>query len=204
MNCNNNKENISHTKIILASASPRRKELLAQIGLEFQVLAGNVDEKITTKVPSLAVEQLSRQKARACADGLRQNGSVIVIGADTVVACGGEIMGKPSCEEEALRMLRLLQGSSHQVYTGVTLIYREQDSANIQEKTFHEATTVHFYPMTDEEIAGYVSTGEPMDKAGAYGIQGLCAKYIKGIEGDYNNVVGLPVARLYQEAKDWL
>lgn len=186
------KENV---KIILASASPRRSELLGQIGLEFQVLVSEVEEKVTTDVPYLVVEQLSAKKAEAVAKKLETVEPVVVIGADTIVACDGQILGKPKDKQEAVYMLQKLQGRSHQVYTGVTLIYQGEV------RTFHEATEVEFYPMTDAEITAYVETSDPLDKAGAYGIQGFCARYIKGIVGDYNNVVGLPVGRLYQEIK---
>lgn len=201
------------TTIILASASPRRRELLKQIGMDFQVIVSNVAERITTEIPFRAVEELSEQKAMCCLEELRDGLYVqgmgltaawLVIGADTVVAHEGRILGKPADEQEAAGMLRSLQGSSHQVYTGVTLLYYDTEKKTVEKKTFHEATAVHFYPMTEQEIVAYVSTKDPLDKAGAYGIQGICAKYIRGIEGDYNNVVGLPVARLYQEAKDWL
>lgn len=186
------KDNI---KIILASASPRRRELLAQIGLDFQVLVSEVEEKVNTDIPYLVVEQLSAQKAEAVAQKLEKEETALVIGADTIVACDGQILGKPRDKEEAVQMLRKLNGRSHQVYTGVTLIFGDKI------KTFYEATEVEFYPMTEEEIGAYVETPDPLDKAGAYGIQGFCARYIKGITGDYNNVVGLPVGRLYQEMK---
>lgn len=198
-------------KIVLASASPRRRELLAQIGMDFEIKVSNVEERVTATVPYEVVEELSRQKALDVAKQLPEASDVLVIGADTIVASQGQILGKPVSEEDACRMLRQLQGESHQVYTGVTLCWhdREEGSAvgeveaqhSIRYVSFHECTTVHFYPMTEEEIQAYVESGEPMDKAGAYGIQGLCSRFIKGIEGDYNNVVGLPVGRLYQEIR---
>lgn len=193
-------------KIILASASPRRKELLAQIGLEFQIVVSDVEEKITKTAPAEIVEELSCQKAEAVLKSLPVDEEVLVIGADTIVACGQQILGKPADEQKAVEMLTMLQGKAHEVYTGVTLLYRggHETAEQIISKTFHEATKVCFYPMTEQEIAEYVSTKDCMDKAGAYGIQGFCARYISGIEGDYNNVVGLPVGRLYQEAKEWL
>jgi septum formation protein len=128
---------------------------------------------------------------------------LLVIGADTVVSVDGEILGKPKDEEDAFRMLKLLQGRTHQVYTGVTLIYDAQDDENygIGELTFNMCTEVTFYPMSDSEIREYISTGDPMDKAGAYGIQSGGARFVKEIRGDYNNVVGLPVSRLYQELR---
>lgn len=193
-------------RIILASASPRRKELLRQIGLEFEIQVSQVEEVITQTQPGKVVEELSSQKARAVVDALDEEEykeGVLVIGADTVVAADGEILGKPKDESEAMKMLHFLSGRSHEVFTGVTLFYKKQGRERII-KSFHERTAVVFYPMGDDEIAEYVATRDCMDKAGAYGIQGFCARYIKGIEGDYNNVVGLPVGRLYQEAKEML
>lgn len=183
-------------KIILASASPRRRELLTQIGLTFEVVVSETEEKITSTEPAKVVEELSIQKAAAVWEKLAQNHN-IVIGADTVVACDGKILGKPADIENAVEMLRLLQGRGHEVYTGVTVLYEENGEKRVL--TFHEKTTVHFYPMTEAQIREYVATGDPMDKAGSYGIQGFCARYIRGIEGDYNNVVGLPAGRVYQE-----
>lgn len=190
-------------KIILASASPRRRELLTQIGIPFEVIVSNAEENITTSVPAQLVEQLSLQKAEAVLKTLDEAEDVLVIGADTVVAADGKILGKPGTEEKAKEMLRLLSGKAHQVYTGVTL-YRRTAGGELQTRTFHEETEVLFCEMTEAEIEEYVATGDCMDKAGAYGIQGFCARYIAGIRGDYNNVVGLPVGRLYQEGKDWL
>ena len=189
-------------KIILASASPRRRELLTQMGLEFEVRPSRGEEVITKEAPSEAVMELAEQKASEIAGPLEERNSgedVLVIGADTVVVKDHQILGKPEDREDAIRMLRGLSGDVHQVYTGVCLIYFAEGKKKV--KTFYESTDVHFYPMTDEEIMAYVDTGDPMDKAGAYGIQGLCGKYIRGIAGDYNNVVGLPIARLYQEMK---
>lgn len=185
-------------KIILASASPRRRELLEQGGIPFTVIPSQAEEKITTEQPGKAVEELSYLK---CSDIYeKSSGDVIVIGADTVVASEGKILGKPSSPKEAVKMLQSLQGREHEVYTGVTIMARE--GKENKQKTFHEKTKVVFYPMSDEEIRSYVNTGEPMDKAGAYGIQGKSAVFIKAISGDYNNVVGLPLARLYQEFKN--
>ncbi len=196
-------------RIYLASASPRRKELLLQIGLEFEVKVSNVQEVVSTSEPARVVEELSAQKAQAVlADlerELRQRAAeeILIIGADTVVAVDGNILGKPADSGAAAKMLKQLSGRSHEVFTGVTLLFRES-SGQLGRKTFHERTEVVFYAMSQAEIDGYVSTGDCLDKAGAYGIQGLCARYIKEIKGDYNNVVGLPVGRLYQEAKEWL
>lgn len=190
-------------KIILASASPRRRELLRQIGLEFQVIPGEREEAAKSTVPSELVAELSRTKAEEIFEKLseKERESCLVIGADTVVSCNGRIMGKPGSPQQAVEMLTLLQGGTHQVYTGVTLLYQKAGNTEPENISFYEKTDVTMYPMDGEEILAYVDTGEPMDKAGAYGIQGRCAAFIKEINGDYNNVVGLPVGRLYQEMK---
>ena len=185
---------LENYKIYLASASPRRRELLSQIGIKFDIIKCDVDETSDITEPVLLVKELSERKADAAAV---KSGS-IVIGADTVVAIGGNILGKPGDVNEAKRMLRLLSKNTHEVYTGVTIIKRDFDG-RVTKRTFCECTRVTFYEMSDDEIEEYVATGDSFDKAGAYGIQGFCARYIKGIEGDYNNVVGLPVGRLYQE-----
>ena len=191
-------------RIILASASPRRRELLEQIGLQFEVKVSNVQERITASEPGKIVEELSEQKARAVLETLTDaKKDVLVIGADTIVAKENRILGKPTSMKHAVEMLEWLSGNTHEVYTGVTLCYKKAGEKLLC-KTFHEMTKVHFYSMSDKEISEYVSTNDCMDKAGAYGIQGFCARYIRGIEGDYNNVVGLPVGRLYQEIKEWL
>lgn len=190
-------------KLYLASASPRRKELLKQIGLSFKTMPSTVEEKITKTEPGEVVEELSYQKAVDVCGKLISEGKedFVVIGADTVVSCWGEILGKPKDKEDAVRMLGRLQGGSHQVYTGVTLAWKSQGVSPMY-FTFSECTDVTMYAMSEEEIRRYVDSGEPMDKAGAYAIQGLCAAYIQGICGDYNNVVGLPVGRVYQELKN--
>lgn len=190
-------------RILLASASPRRRELLEQIGLPFEVVVSHIEESITETEPGKVVEQLSAQKAEAVAGSLGEPEETLVIGADTVVAADHTILGKPADAARAAEMLRLLSGRTHAVYTGVTLILLGA-SGETARKTFHERTEVSFYPMEEAEIRQYVATGDCMDKAGAYGIQGFCARYIRGINGDYNNVVGLPVGRLYQEIKEWL
>ncbi|WP_394923530.1 Maf family protein [uncultured Robinsoniella sp.] len=183
--------------IILASASPRRKELLAQAGYPFKVVISDAPE-ITDKVmPDEIVEELSAIKAEAVAARIEED--ACIIGADTIVAIAGRILGKPGNEKAAEEMLQSLQGKTHQVYTGVTLIELQDGTKKVT--TFSERTDVTMYPMTDEEIRSYIATGDPMDKAGAYGIQGRAAVYIKKIAGDYNNVVGLPIGRLYQEMK---
>ncbi len=233
-------------KIVLASASPRRRELLEQIGLTFEIHPAHGEEQITKVKPREMVEELSVQKALEVAEQIccqRENmenvqkdsqknrqknkqknkrkdnntGSgqeendksqensheMLVIGSDTIVALGDKIMGKPANQAEAVEMLEKLSGNTHQVYTGVTAILCCDKEKIV--KTFSEKTEVTFYPITKEEIERYVATGEPMDKAGAYGIQGIGGKFVKEIHGDYNNVVGLPVARLYQEIlKEWM
>ncbi len=194
-------------RIILASASPRRRELLGQIGLMFEVIVSNTEEKTAAEEPRKMVEELSGQKAAAVLDSLPESGEpALVVGADTVVSLDGRILGKPRDAEQAAEMLAALSGRTHEVYTGVTLLYRKtgKGGGKTIRKTFHERTEVTFYPMSRAEILEYVSTGDCLDKAGAYGIQGFCARYIREIAGDYNNVVGLPVGRLYQEAKEWL
>ena len=177
-------------KIILASNSPRRRELLKQMGIEdFKVSAPNVDETVEPGLPPAEiVEQLSRRKADAAA--WKANPSALIIAADTVVALDGNVLGKPRDEEDAFAMLSALSGREHHVYTGVTVL-RGGESV-----TQHEETAVAFRDLTPEEIRAYIATVEPMDKAGAYGIQGLGALLVSGIRGDYCNVVGLPVFRL--------
>ncbi len=189
-------------KIILASASPRRKELLKQIGISFKTMPSIKEEKITKNTPEEIVEELSYQKAvdicGQLGDSMKED--FVVIGADTIVSIWGEVMGKPADKEDACEMLSKLQGKSHQVYTGVTLAWKYKDTPAMFH-TFHECSDVTVYPMTEEEIRSYVNSGEPMDKAGAYAVQGKFAAYIQGICGDYNNIVGLPIGRVYQEMK---
>ena len=185
-------------KIVLASGSPRRKELLARTGVDFSVVVSNGEEKTNLTDPAETVEKLSQDKAISVADRLENESEpCLIIGADTVVAFEGKILGKPSDEEDALDTLLKLQGKSHQVYTGVTLLVKEQGIW--KPYTFSERTDVEFYPVSREELLEYIKTGEPMDKAGSYGIQGKFGIYVKGICGDYNNVVGLPVGRLVYE-----
>ena len=197
-------------QIILASASPRRKELLEQIGLEFEICPAKGEEIITSTVPEEVVQELSRQKAEEVAamvssykekhEELMTPQELIVIGADTVVAMDGQILGKPVDEADAFRMLTMLSGNTHSVYTGVTIVVVDEKN-RAGEISFYEKTDVTMCPKSPEEIQWYVGTGEPMDKAGAYGIQGKCAIFVNEIKGDYNNVVGLPVSHLYQELK---
>ena len=198
------------SQIVLASNSPRRRELLEHAGVSFEVCPAKGEEKITSTIPRDVVMELAGQKAKEVASYIHTYQTehtdiitpqdLIVIGADTVVAVDHQILGKPKDEEDAKRMLRLLSGNVHSVYTGVSLVFVEK-GGRAGEHVFYEKTDVSFYPMTEEEIARYTATGEPLDKAGGYGIQGKCAVYIKEITGDYYNVVGLPIARLYQELK---
>lgn len=187
-------------RLVLASASPRRRALLVQIGMEAEIIPCTTEEKITTDVPEEAVLKLSCQKAEDVAR-CRQAGTY-VMGADTVVVIDGKILGKPASHEEAYQMISLLEGKTHQIYTGVTLIYCGLNGNKV--RSFVEKTEVTLYPMSDREIRTYADSEEPMDKAGAYGIQGKFAAFIKGIDGDYNNVVGLPVGRVYQEIKQMM
>ena len=176
--------------IILASGSPRRRELLEQMGIKnYRIVIPDVDEHVEGHpAPDALVERLSRRKAEAVR--AKAGADALVIAADTVVALDGAILGKPHSREEAAAMLAALSGREHAVYTGVTVLRGDKSV------TEHERTAVAFRALTGAEIDAYVSTGEPMDKAGAYGIQGVGALLITGISGDYFNVMGLPVCRL--------
>lgn len=184
-------------EMILASASPRRKELLEQIGIPFRVQKSGAEERITQTEPSRIVMELSAQKADDVASSVRDG---LVLGADTIVCLDGAVMGKPRDRADAAAMLRALQGHTHSVFTGVTLVEKRQ-GAETRRICFAEETKVRVHPMEAEEIERYLDTGDAFDKAGSYGIQGPFAAFVDGIEGDYNNVVGLPVARVYQELK---
>lgn len=204
------------SQIILASNSPRRKELLEQVGVVFEVCPAKGEEIITKTQPQEVVMELARQKAEEVASMISAYGDLhpdtrtpqdlLVIGADTVVAYQEQILGKPKDEQDAKNMLEMLSGQTHQVYTGVALVFVDP-SGRAGVHTFYEKTEVTMYPMSEEELQRYIASGDPMDKAGSYGIQGAFAIHIKEIHGDYNNVVGLPVARLYQELQklgfDW-
>lgn len=184
-------------KLILASASPRRKELLEKTGLAFEIIPAKGEERITKHLPAEVVMELSLQKAEEVA--AKQTEDCIVIGADTIVAKGDAIMGKPKDAADAKRMLESISGTTHQVYTGVTIL-----SAGKAPVTFAEKTDVSLYPISAEDLERYIASGDPMDKAGAYGIQGAFAIHVKGLAGDYYNVVGLPIGRVYQELKKLL
>ena len=179
-------------QLILASASPRRKELLSLFGLPFVVRAADIDETMDPgKPPFDEVARVSRAKALAVA---REEDDAVVA-ADTIVVCDGRVLGKPHSREEAIAMLSLLSGRDHQVMTGCTVLRGSQI------ETFTEVTDLHFRPLSQREIETYVASGEPMDKAGAYGIQGGAALFCERIAGDYYNVMGLPVCRLSQTLK---
>ncbi len=187
--------------IILASGSPRRSMILDQAGIAYRVVLPTMAEEVTDKsIPAEVVEDLSRQKAENTAAGMPELTNFLVIGADTLVSCDDCILGKPADERAAAEMLQMLQGRTHQVYTGVTFVY-DADGAR-RTYSFHAVTEVEVSPMNEAEILNYIASGEPMDKAGAYGIQGKGCIYIKGIRGEYNNVVGFPIAKIksvYQE-----
>lgn len=198
-------------KIILASASPRRRELLAQIDVEFEVRVSDKEEIYHSCKPEEIVKELALMKAenvaadlaeetRAAGEGNGELRNVVVIGADTVVVLDGQILGKPKDEEDAADMLSRLQGRAHEVYTGTAILdYDEEGRRSVVNQAVR--TEVHVHAMEEAEIRRYIATGEPMDKAGAYGIQGRFAAFIDRIEGDYYNVVGLPVSSMYQELK---
>ena len=213
-------------RIILASGSPRRLELMHQAGFEVEVIPSHADENVSGGTPEEIVRCLSKRKAEDVVRYLLQNKadnaagvilqaktgeqpsgkiqqiSILVLGADTIVARDADILGKPSSPEEAAATLRSLSGRSHDVYTGVTLA-EIKDGVIGREETFSVRTKVYFCSLTEEEIQKYVATGDPMDKAGSYGIQGSFARYVEKIEGDYYNVVGLPVSAVYHRLKEW-
>ena len=175
--------------LILASQSPRRKALLQQLSLPFSVRVAHIDETMDASLPpAQEVARVSREKAFA----IPRNPEDIVISADTIVVCGDQVLGKPKDEEAARQMLRLLSGNRHQVMTGVTVL--KADTC----QSFTEITDIYFRDLTESEIHRYVASGEPMDKAGAYGIQSGAASFVQRLEGDYYNVVGLPLCRLWQ------
>ncbi|MBE5944726.1 MAG: Maf-like protein [Lachnospiraceae bacterium] len=212
-------------KIILASKSPRRREILQMAGFTFDIIPAVGEEVATGDTPDEIVEQLALQKAEEvfniyldrCTTPEEKEG-FLVIGADTVVAVDGEILGKPKDKEDAYRMIQLIQGRVHQVYTGFVFVFMQDGQMEVH--IFNECTQVECYPMTEEEIWHYVNQGTLLhreevrenehenkhfdweDKAGGYAIQNVFGKYIKGIKGDYYNVVGLPISRLYQEIKN--
>ena len=190
-------------RVILASASPRRRELLTQIGIDFDVMVSEQEEVCHGTEPEEIVQELALLKAEYVAEKLTEDereGKVIV-GADTIVVQDGKILGKPRGEAEAFSMLQGLQGREHAVYTGTAALYFTRGKRECVKKAVR--TKVYVHAMTEKEIRAYIASGEPMDKAGAYGIQGKFAAFIERIEGDYYNVVGLPVFSVYQTLKKW-
>lgn len=184
------------SRIILASASPRRRELMELAGYDFEVICADIVEAVRENVqPQEVVMSLALQKAQAVA---AENEDAVVVGSDTVVALDGKILGKPHSESEACEMLRLLSGRTHKVFTGVAVV------GDGKAKSFFDETDVEFYSLGEDEIKKYVATGEPMDKAGAYGIQGKGSVLVKKINGDFFNVMGLPIAKLYREMSDFV
>jgi septum formation protein len=177
-------------EFILASASPRRYEILTSLGLPVRVAVSDVNEDSATEDPARLTEELAKRKAEAVANTLDGTNEKIIIACDTVVICDGTVLGKPRDEADATRMLRMLSGRTHSVVSGICVI-----SGN-RTVTAHEETVVKFLEMTDTDVKNAVSLGEPLDKAGAYAIQGIASLWIEKIEGDYFNVVGLPVNRL--------
>lgn len=177
-------------RVILASNSPRRRELMARMDIPFTAKGVQTEEFLDTSLPlGKAIEQIARQKALAVREFFQDD---VIIGADTIVCIDGEVLGKPRDEQQAFEMLKRLSGRTHQVITGVAVLYPRE------EITFYQTTDVTFYQLSDEEIRAYAATNEPLDKAGAYGIQGKGAFLVEKIAGDYYNVMGLPMAHLYR------
>ena len=187
-------------KLILASCSPRRRELIKLLDMDFECISVDADESTNEIIPSKAVQEISAKKARAALSAHKISLNEVIIGADTVVVFDNKLLGKPVDDEDAQRMLLMLSGQTHFVYTGVTLIYLNGDN-EISEISFAEETQVNFAEISLEEIRKYISTGNHRDKAGSYAIQDEFGVHITGIKGDYNNVVGFPVARIYSELK---
>lgn len=183
-------------KIVLASKSPRRKELLALLDLDFEIITADIDETMDPSLPVTdEVARISCEKALAVANNI--DGNAVIISADTIVELDGTLMGKPKDKADAFRMLKSLSGKSHNVHTAVTVLRGDKH------KTHVVTTAVTFRDISDEEINAYIETLEPMDKAGAYGIQGRASKFVSGIVGDYFNVVGLPVCELSLMIKEF-
>ena len=186
--------------IILASGSPRRKELLLQIGIVPEIIVSHVEEKITSAVPAEVVMSLAEQKAVDVAKDMPEG--KMILGSDTVVAADGKILGKPKSHEEAYEMIKRLAGRSHQVYTGVCIVKKGAAGGKDTVVSFYDETDVQVSGMTEAEIQEYADSEEPMDKAGAYAVQGFFARYIEGLRGSYANVMGLPVHLVYRKLKE--
>lgn len=193
-------------KVILASGSPRRKELFERMGITFSIIKSDEEEVITKTVPEEVVIELAKQKARAVADRILETDftkeDTLVVGADTVVVSEGRILGKPKDEEDARSILMSLSGKEHFVYTGVCALFLDETGRIKEDKSFSFAdeTSVIMYPFMEEEALAYIRTGEPMDKAGAYGIQGIGTCLVKEIRGSYENVMGFPMASFFRLA----
>lgn len=188
-------------KLVLASQSPRRKKLLTQLGFIFEIVPSNSEEIITSDIPSNIVKDLSMQKAEEVAKSMPDS---LVIGADTIVIHEGEILGKPKNQKDAFDTLTKLSGSTHEVFTGISLVITNTMNEIIKSHSFYEETKVSFSPLTPIEIESYIETQSPMDKAGAYGIQDDWGSvFVERIEGDFYNVVGFPINRFYRELKDF-
>ena len=200
-------------KIVLASASPRRREILELVGVEFDVWPSDKEEDAPSSDPEEVCMHLSRVKALDVASQIKAynelhkdvttDGDILVIGADTIVVKDGVILGKPADDADAVRMLMFLSGSTHSVYTGVSFVFMSK-SGRVGEYTFCEETKVTFYPFGQKEAEYYVGADEVLDKAGAYGIQNKAAAFVRSIEGDYYNVVGLPIARILHELEEFI
>lgn len=185
-------------KWILASGSPRRRDILTELGCTFDIVVADTDESCNANDPAEIVCILAERKAKAVAEKLGDSANGrLIIAADTLVSCDGNVLGKPKDRTDAKSMLTMLSGRTHEVYSGISLIL------NGRVQTAFECTQVSFNEMTDAEIERYIDSGEPMDKAGAYAVQGKAAAFIQGLNGCYFNVVGLPVHRLYRMLQEW-
>ncbi len=191
------------SRVVLASGSPRRREIMQLLDVPFEVIVSDADESTSSTLATDVVMELSMLKAVAVSDKLSDNERLIVIGSDTVVAKDNKILGKPKDKSDAYKMIKSIAGDVHSVYTGVAIIIKEKGKEEIR-KSFYCDTKVFVNPMTEKEIEAYISTDEPYDKAGAYGIQGRFSKHVSHIEGDYFNVVGLPISMLYDEIKEYI
>ena len=189
-------------RVILASKSPRRREILSALGVKFEIVSADADERSEITNPEKLVRELALRKGRATRELLRERGEwdddTLIIASDTVVAIRDEILGKPADGEDAKRMLRALSDTTHRVISGVALLWGEREVADF------DSTGVRFSKMSEREIDWYVASGEPNDKAGAYAVQGLASMFIKGLDGDYFNVVGLPVYKLNTLVREYL
>lgn len=194
-------QSIWKVPVILASGSPRRRELLRRIVNEFDVVVSDCEEIARSRIPEDVTMELAMQKAKAVAESGVCKEETLIIGSDTVVSVDGGILGKPKDLEDAASMLRRLSGRSHQVSTGVAVLLVDSQGRIVEKKTFSETTEVRVAKISEQEIQNYIASGDGMDKAGSYGIQGIFGRHIKEIRGDYNNVVGLPVYRLYETMK---